>query len=200
MACVHDPDSDKIAPIFLDAEKAAGGPRQHGNKTLRQIMEEIRTNDILRDCIDGDNKIDRTKNVADNATKEMVKYASQYSIADDQLDAKMDEMLETCCKTLQPQVPSALTFHHSTTYRHQTLTHQARPALQNRFLPPPLRQHASHDVRLHRPQLDLPRQYRANDRVGRPLPSPHLCRSDCTTNHASGDRRLSDQAWVGGDF
>lgn len=98
MACVHDPDSEKIAPIFLESEKQAGGPRQKGKKTLLQIMQEIRENKTLRGCIDGDNPIDRTKNVADNATNEMVKYAAQYSVSEDQLQERMDEMYDTCCK------------------------------------------------------------------------------------------------------
>jgi Questin oxidase-like len=100
MACVHDPDSNKIAPIFTESEKLAGGPRQSGKKTLRQIMEEIRESNSLRASIDGENAIDRTKNVADNAGQEMIKYAAQYSISDDQLENRMNEMIDTVCKKL----------------------------------------------------------------------------------------------------
>ena len=98
MLCVHDPESEKLVPIFTEAEKRAGGPGQAGNKTLRKIFEDIRTNPILKASIDGNNPIDRTKNVADNATEEFIKYAAQYSISDEQLQGSIDEMVDTCCE------------------------------------------------------------------------------------------------------
>ena len=106
MACVHDPDSNKIAPIFLESEKLAGGPRQPGKKTLRQIMEEMREDKALEGSLYGNNPIDKTKNVADNATQEVIKYAAQYSISDDQLDERMREMIDTVCK--KPTIPRYL--------------------------------------------------------------------------------------------
>lgn len=100
MGCIHDSDSNRIVPIFTQSEQLAGGPRQPGEKTLRHIMEEMRGNETLRKSIDGPHLYDRSKNVADNAMQEMIKYAAQYSISGDQLEEKMDEMIDTCSKEL----------------------------------------------------------------------------------------------------
>ena len=61
-------------------------------------MERVRESEDLRGSIDGDNKIDRSKNVASNAMQKMVEYAAQYRITDDQLEDRMDEMIDTCCR------------------------------------------------------------------------------------------------------
>lgn len=98
MACVHEPDAKKEAPIWLESEKLAGGPLQPGKKTLREIMEEIHNNEILRASIEGPNPVDRIKNVADNAIEEMIKYGAEYSISESQLQERIDEMIDTCCK------------------------------------------------------------------------------------------------------
>ena len=100
MASVHDPDGEKMAPIFIESENAAGGPRQPGKKSLRQLMEEMRESETLRSSIDGKNLIDRSKNVADNAAQEMIEYGAQYSLIDDQLEGRVDEMIDTCCITI----------------------------------------------------------------------------------------------------
>lgn len=100
MACVHDPESDRLAPFFLESEKLAGQPGQPGKKSLPEIMEEVRENKILHTASDGENAIDRTKNVLANATQEIIRYAAQYHISEDQLNEKLDELIDTCCKAL----------------------------------------------------------------------------------------------------
>ncbi|KAK5704726.1 hypothetical protein LTR17_021640 [Elasticomyces elasticus] len=96
MACVHEPDQEQMGRLYNDAENLAGGSRQPGKKTLRQIMEEMRDNEALRTSSEGNNKIDRSKNVADNAAQEMINYAAQYSISDGQLEERVNEMIDTC--------------------------------------------------------------------------------------------------------
>ena len=97
-----------LARLLLEAEAKASGPRQRGRKTLRELLQEVRTSDTLRKSIDGADKIDRSMNVAHNAANEMIKYASQYSISGDQLEERLDEMVDTCCKKL---LSSSVTFY-----------------------------------------------------------------------------------------
>lgn len=100
MVYVNDAESNKIEPIFTISEKHAGGPRQQGQKTLRQLMEEVRTDEVLKQSIEGPFVRDRSKNIADNAMTQIIKYTAQYSISDDQLEERLDEMVDTCGKTL----------------------------------------------------------------------------------------------------
>lgn len=98
MAAVHDPDANKIAPIYLEAEKLASASGRPGKMSLREIMEELRASNNVRAVIDGNDKIDRSKNVADNAMQKIIQYASKYSLSDSQLEDKVNEQINTCCK------------------------------------------------------------------------------------------------------
>lgn len=98
MTCIHEPYSAKLVPFFVRAEEKAGGPRQTGKKTLGDIFKDVRTNEILSKSIHGENTLDRSKNVADNAMDEIVEFAAQYSISEAQLQERLDEMVETLCK------------------------------------------------------------------------------------------------------
>jgi hypothetical protein len=100
MVCVNDAESNKIEPIFVISEKLAGGPRQPGQKTLRHLMEEVQRDEVLKQSIEGPYVRDRSKNIADNAMTQLVKYTAQYSISDDQLEERLDEMVDTCSKQL----------------------------------------------------------------------------------------------------
>lgn len=102
MSSVHDPESNRLEPFFLEAEKLAGGPGQTGKKTLAEIMAEIRENKKLVASSDGNNEINRPKNVMVNAPEEAIKYAAQYSLSADQLDERVDEMIDTGSKSLLP--------------------------------------------------------------------------------------------------
>ena len=98
MSCIHDPNALKMAGFFSESEKLAGGPRQPGENTLRQIMESMRDKHAFQTSINGQDKVDRSKNVMDNAGQEVIRYASQYSISPDQLEERMYEMVDTCCE------------------------------------------------------------------------------------------------------
>jgi hypothetical protein len=96
MASVHDPDYEKMGPIFIEAESLAGGAGQRGDKSLRELLEAAREDPRLTSSMDGENKIDRSKNVADHATRPMAEYAAQYTLSEDQLTERVHEMVDTC--------------------------------------------------------------------------------------------------------
>jgi hypothetical protein len=100
MVCVNDVESHKIEPIFVNSEQLASGLRQPDQKTLRHLMEEVRIDEVLTRSIEGPYVGDRSKNIADNAMSQIVKYTSQYSISDDQLEDRVNEMVDTCSKLL----------------------------------------------------------------------------------------------------
>ena len=100
MVCVNDEESSKTESIFTISEKLAGGPRQPGQKTLRQLMDEVRRDEVLKKSIEGPYVRDRSKNIADNAMTHIIKYTAQYSICDLQLEERLHEMIDTCSKQL----------------------------------------------------------------------------------------------------
>lgn len=102
MVCVNDAESGKAEPIFTISEQLAGGPRQPGRKTLRHLMEEVRGDEVLKHSIEGPYVRDRSKNIADNAMTQMIKYTAQYSVSNDTLEERLDEMIDICGKHLPP--------------------------------------------------------------------------------------------------
>ena len=98
MASVHDPEFDLVGPVYIDAERLAGGPRQHGKKTLRELMAGLRADKSLGAARNGENKVDRSHNVAEHAPRVVEEYTAQYSIASDQLEEKVDESIDTACE------------------------------------------------------------------------------------------------------
>lgn len=97
MASVHDPDYEKMGPVFIEAEKVAGGAGRPGKASLHDIMQEMRQDQTLHSSPNGENKIDRSKNVADHAKDRMVEYAARYSLSEEQLTESLHEMIDTCC-------------------------------------------------------------------------------------------------------
>jgi hypothetical protein len=104
MICVNDAESTKTEPIFVNSERLAGGPRQPGQKTLHHLMIEVQRDEVLKQSIDGPYVRDRSKNIADNAMTQIIQYTAQYSISDNQLEERWEEMVDTCSN--QPIAPS----------------------------------------------------------------------------------------------
>ena len=88
-----------MAPLFLEAEKAAkASPRKEPSKTLVQFIEDVRADEKLSKAADfrDSNKI--RDGILERAPKEMVHYASQYQITEDQLEEKTAEMISAAGK------------------------------------------------------------------------------------------------------
>jgi hypothetical protein len=90
-AAVHDDSLGR--DFFLPAEKQAGGIGKPGNKSLRQLLEEIRKDETLsRSARNTDvNKI--RDGVLTRAPQEMRKYAAQYTVSEDQLEGRLADMI-----------------------------------------------------------------------------------------------------------
>ncbi|KAJ5906668.1 Oxidoreductase ptaJ [Penicillium subrubescens] len=90
-AAVHDDSLGR--DFFLPAEKMAGEIGKPGSKSLRQLLEEIRKDEILsRSARTTDvNKI--RDGVLTRAPQEMLKYAAQYTVSEDQLEERLADMI-----------------------------------------------------------------------------------------------------------
>ncbi|KAJ5381455.1 Oxidoreductase ptaJ [Penicillium cataractarum] len=90
-AAVHDNSLGR--DFFLPAEKLAGGNGKPGNKSLGQLLEEIRNDETLsRSARNTDvNKI--RDGVFHRAPQEMRKYAAQYTVSEDQVEERLAEMI-----------------------------------------------------------------------------------------------------------
>lgn len=95
-AAVHD---DWIGPeYFVPAEKLAGGIGKRGSKSLLQILNEIRADKKLAQSTkfsDG-NKI--REGPLYRARDEMLDYASQYTVSEDQIEERIADMINTVCE------------------------------------------------------------------------------------------------------
>ena len=63
-------------------------------------MGEVRRDEVLKQSIEGPYVRDRSKNIADNAMTQIIQYTAQYSISDNQLEERWEEMVDTCSKQL----------------------------------------------------------------------------------------------------
>ncbi|KAF2649155.1 hypothetical protein K491DRAFT_698346 [Lophiostoma macrostomum CBS 122681] len=90
-AAVHD---RWMAPLFFEAEKAAkANPRKEPTETIAQFIDNVRADEKLSKAphFSDSNKI--RDGILKRAPAEMVKYASQYQITEDQLEEKTAEMI-----------------------------------------------------------------------------------------------------------
>ncbi|KAK5789410.1 hypothetical protein VI817_008534 [Penicillium citrinum] len=92
-AAVHE---DWIGPeYFVPAENLAGGIGKRGSKSLFQLLNEIRTDKKLAQSTkfsDG-NKI--REGPLHRARDEMLNYASQYTVSEDQIEERVADMINT---------------------------------------------------------------------------------------------------------
>lgn len=90
-AAVHE---NWMAPLFQGCEKAAEAKRGKDGpkKTIVQLLEETKNDEKLSKAphYDDGNKI---RGILKRAPEEMIKYASQYTIEEDELEEKTAEMI-----------------------------------------------------------------------------------------------------------
>jgi len=90
---VHD---EWMGPIFfLPAEKLAGGIGKPGNKSLLQLLNEIRENKALKESVQWPDKNKIRDGVLSRAPDEMLKIASQYTVSEDQIEERLADMINT---------------------------------------------------------------------------------------------------------
>ncbi|KAL4916978.1 hypothetical protein BDW62DRAFT_211499 [Aspergillus aurantiobrunneus] len=88
---IHD---DWTGPRFLwPAEKAAGGIGKAGSKTMLQLLEEARADEKLAGSVRWEDGNKLRDGVLKRAPEEMIKYASQYTVSEEQMQEKFAEMV-----------------------------------------------------------------------------------------------------------
>ncbi|KAH8434572.1 questin oxidase family protein [Aspergillus melleus] len=89
-AAIHE---DWSGPRFLwPAEKLAGGIGKPGKKTLLQILEEIRGDENLTRSAHWEDGNKMRDGVLRRAPDEMLKYAAEFTVSEDQVEEKLAEM------------------------------------------------------------------------------------------------------------
>lgn len=96
MASVHERDCKDLSNFLPAAEKAAGGSGKPGKKTLREILDEARADELLRNSWNMGGEVELIKNVAHYALEPLVKHTSQYSIGPDQVEDRFMELADLC--------------------------------------------------------------------------------------------------------
>lgn len=95
-ASVHQ---DYLADAFYKPATVAA-QSHHTSKSLVEIMDEMRTNQAIRDAaIHGDTDVFEN-GILSRASEEVIKYCSQWSVSEDQIDDKLVEMINTASEYL----------------------------------------------------------------------------------------------------
>lgn len=90
-AAVHD---DQLGlDFFLPAEKMAGGIGKTGSKSLGQLLDEIRKDETLSRSVKSTDLNKIRDGVLRRAPQEMLKYAAQYTVSEDQLEERLADMI-----------------------------------------------------------------------------------------------------------
>jgi hypothetical protein len=93
-AACHD---DRIGKLLLPAEEAA---KQRGNKPSKKIVElldEIHDDKTMRAAAHWDDPNKIYNGILPRAGEEMVGYAAQYNVKEDELEEKLAEMTNAVC-------------------------------------------------------------------------------------------------------
>lgn len=83
--------------FFLPVEKMAGGIGKPGKKTLLQLLNEVRTDKTLAHSAKWED-VNKIRGVLSRAPQEMLKYAAEYTVPEDQVDERIADMINTIGK------------------------------------------------------------------------------------------------------
>lgn len=84
--------------FFLPAEKMAGGIGKPGQKSLLQLLNEIRTDKALIESVQWSDVNKIKDGVLHRAPEQMMKYAAQYTVSEDQVEERLADMINTVGK------------------------------------------------------------------------------------------------------
>ena len=92
-AAVHD---DWIGrEFFLPAEEMAGGIGKPGQKSLLQILNELRADKVLVESVRWADVNKIRDGVLTRAPGEMLKYAAQFTVSEEQVEERLADMINT---------------------------------------------------------------------------------------------------------
>lgn len=83
--------------FFLPAERMAGGIGKPGKKSLLQLLNEVRADKTLTHSAKWDDA-NKIRGVLTRARQEMLKYAAEYTVSEDQVDERLADMINTVGK------------------------------------------------------------------------------------------------------
>lgn len=90
---VHHDDLGRL--FLLPAEKMAGGIGNPGQKSLMQLLNEIRTDTALTESVQWSDVNKIRDGVLARAPDKMIKYASEFTVSADQMQERLAEMINT---------------------------------------------------------------------------------------------------------
>ncbi|KAJ5851361.1 uncharacterized protein N7529_010746 [Penicillium soppii] len=81
--------------FFLPAEKMAGGIGKPGKKSLLQLLDEVHTDKALIESVRWTDANKIRDGILTRAPGEMVKYAAQFTVSEEQVEEKLADMINT---------------------------------------------------------------------------------------------------------
>ena len=81
-----------MTPLLIGAEKAAKENNQNGSKSLVQLLNEIHSDEKLSNAAHWDDGNKIRDGIIKRAPEEMIKYVSQFTVKESELEEKTAEM------------------------------------------------------------------------------------------------------------
>lgn len=100
---------DWIGKYLLPAEKAAGGIGKKGSKSMKELLDEIRADKKLSTAAHWEDGNKIRDGIIVRAGEEMVKYGSQWTVSEDQLEEKTAEMINATSTSNAFITPTTMT-------------------------------------------------------------------------------------------
>ena len=95
-AAVHDEWMGR--ELFLPAEKLAGGIGKPGKKTLLQLLGEMQQDQELKNSVRWSDTNKFRDGILVRAPEQMMHYASQYTVSEEQVPERLADMINTVGK------------------------------------------------------------------------------------------------------
>ena len=85
--------------FFLPAEMMAGGVGKPGQKSLLQLINEMRADKALVQSVQWSDSNKIKDGVLHRAPEQMLNYASQFTVSEDQMEERLADMINTVGKS-----------------------------------------------------------------------------------------------------
>jgi hypothetical protein len=119
-AAVHDDWLGRA--FFLPAEKMSAGVGVAGKKSLLELLNECRADKALTESVKWADSNKIKDGVMTRAPEQMIKYAAQFTVSEDQIEERLADMINTVGKCV------SVSFHEPLLSRLVSLLHQRRTA------------------------------------------------------------------------
>lgn len=95
-------------PFYLGSEKAANAEKGQARKSIVHLLQDVRSDEKLRNSVKYEDFIKIREGILKRAPDEMIKYASQFTVTEEDLEERTAEMVNATGKLFIPALSALL--------------------------------------------------------------------------------------------